>query len=60
MDRILSREHNLGLYSVNKMSLSSYDDKNIYVKVDIVGYHIFINLLVNLMKIILPNIENLF
>ena len=33
---------------------------NIYFKMDIVGYHIFINLLINHIKIILSNIDNLF
>ena len=33
--------------------------KNIYLKTDVAGYHISINLLVNLLKIILSNIDNL-
>ena len=47
MSRIQSKDQNIGAYSINKISLSSCDDKNIYLKIDIKGYHIFINLLVN-------------
>ena len=52
MNRIQSKDHNVGLYRVNKISLSFYDSKNIYLKLDIVGYHIFINLCINHCKMI--------
>ena len=30
MNRIQSKNHTLGSYRINKISLSSYDEKNIY------------------------------
>ena len=50
MNRIQSKNHSIGLYRINKISLSSHDDKNIYLKMDIVDYHSFINVLVNHIK----------
>ena len=59
MNRIQSKNLDIGLYRTNKISLSSYDD-NIYIHIyiyiyiymmDIAGYHIFINVLVNDIKI---------
>ena len=42
MNGIQSKDHNLGTYRINKVSLSSYND--IYLKTDTMGHHIFINL----------------
>ena len=50
MNRIQSKDHNVGSHRINKISLCSYNNKNMYLKVNIVGYHIFINLLVNHIK----------
>ena len=60
MNRIQSKDHQIGTYRKIKPSFSCYDDENIYLKMDTVDYHIFINLLVNHTKIILSNIDNLF
>ena len=64
MNRIQSKNLDIGLYRGNKISLSSYDDIYIYIydgyiymvdiyiyMMDIAGYHIFINLIVNHLKI---------
>ena len=58
--KIQSKNHNIESYRINKVSLPCYNNSNIYLKMDIVDYHIFINLLVNHTKIILTNIDNLF
>ena len=47
MNRIQRKNHNIGTYRINKVSSFSYHDKNIYLKMDTVHYHLFINLLVN-------------
>ena len=41
MSRIQSKDNTIGSYRINKISLFSYGDKNIYLKTDIVGSHIF-------------------
>lgn len=56
----LSKDHNAGLYGINETSLSSYNDKNIYLNIDIVYYHIFINLLLNHIKKISSDVDNFF
>ena len=56
----LSKDHNAGLYGINEKSLSSYNDKNIYLNIDIVYYHIFINLLLNHIKKISSDVDNFF
>ena len=51
MNRIQNNNRNIGSYRINKISLSSYDDKKYLLRdAYIVGYHIFINRLVNLIK----------
>ena len=68
MNRSQSKDHNVESYRINKISLSSYDDKkgipkdgyNRLSKIGVVGFPIFINLLVNHIKIISSNIDNLF
>ena len=55
INRIQSKDHNIGLYII-----SVYDNKNIYLKKDILGCHIFINLLVNYIKLNNLNKDNLF
>ena len=51
MNSIQTKDHNLVLYRITKGFLSSYDEKIfIYLMMDIVGYHIFINLLINHIK----------
>ena len=46
MNRIQSKVHNIGTYGI-KISLSSYSDQKIYIylKMDTVGFHIFVNVL---------------
>ena len=68
MNRSQSKDHNVESYRINKISLSSYDDKkdilkdgyNRLSKMGIVSSPIFINLLVNHVKIISSNTDNLF
>ena len=50
MNRIQSEDHNIGSYRINKICFSSYDDKNIYLKMDKTDYHIFLNLRVKHIK----------
>ena len=52
MNRIQSKNHLIGSSGINKIHLSPYNDKNIYLKIEIVDYHIFVNLLVNHIKTI--------
>ena len=59
MNKIQSRDYDIGSYRINKLSLWSYGDKR-YILKDIVGYHIFIDLPINYMKILLSKIDNLF
>ena len=60
MNRTQSKNHNAGTCSIDKVSLSCHHAKNIYLKTDTKEYNIFINLLVNHIKIISWNIENSF
>ena len=42
-NRIRSKDHNIESYRTNKIYLSFYDDnKNIYLKMDITGYFLYI------------------
>ena len=50
MNRIQSKDQNIGTYRNNEIFLSCYNDKNTYVKLDIIGYLIFRNLLANRTK----------
>ena len=50
----------LGSFTINKIYLLLTLVKVICLKIDIVADHIFINLLINHMKINLLNIDNLF
>ena len=60
-NRIQSKVHNIRTYRINKVYLSCYNDKKyIYLTMHTVGYHIFINLLVNHRKNDVSNIGNLF
>ena len=57
MNRIHSKNHNIGLQRINKISLfSDYYKKYIYLKMDIIGHHFSINLLVKQIKTILSNV----
>ena len=58
-NRIQSKDYKLGMYKINKISLSSYTEKNMYLRIDIVSYCISINLLINHIKLPLLNICNL-
>ena len=61
MNRIQSKDHNIGSYTVYEKFLYFLKMKKyIYLKMDILGYHIFINLLVNHIKTISLNLGNLF
>ena len=53
MNRIQSKDNNIGSSRINKILI-------IYFNFNIVDYHIFINLLVNRIKVISSNIDNLF
>lgn len=57
MNKIQSKDHYIGSCKINKISLSSYDDKNICLKMAIADFHIFINLLVHHTKVTLSNIK---
>lgn len=57
MNKIQSKDHYIGSCKINKISFSSYDDKNIYLKMAIADFHIFINLLVHHTKVTLSNIK---
>ena len=57
MDRIQSKDHDIGSYRMNKISLSYYDEKNISLRME--HFHILISLLVNHIKTISLNIDNL-
>ena len=59
MNRIQSKDHYIGSYKIQKIYLSFYNYKNLYLKMDTVGHLIFINVLVNHIKIISSNIDNL-
>ena len=51
MNRIKIKNHNIGSHRINKICLSSYNHKKyMYLKMDIVDYHIFMNLFVSHMK----------
>ena len=50
MNKIQSKDHNIGSYRINKVSLPFCDDKIHILEMDIVGYHILINLLVKHVK----------
>ena len=50
MNKIQSKDHNIGSYRINKVSLPFCDDKIHILEMDIVGYHILINLLVKHIK----------
>ena len=50
MNRIQSENHNIGSYRISKTSLPSKMMKSIYLKMDIVDYHVFTNLFVNHIK----------
>ena len=57
MDRIQGKEHDIGSYRTSKISLSYYDDKKHKLKDG--HFHILINQLVNHIKTISLNIDNL-
>ena len=50
MNRIQSKAHNIGSYKFNKFPCLLTMINNIYFKMDIANYYIFINLLVNHIK----------
>ena len=54
MNRIQSKDH----IELTYLHCLLTTIKNIYLKIDIAGYHIFMNLLVNHITIILPSIGN--
>ena len=60
MNRIQSKDHYMGSCRINKISLSCYNDENIYFKMAIVDCCIFINLFNNHTKIASSNIKHLF
>ena len=61
MNIIKSKDHNIGLHRTKKVSFSSCNNKKyIKNKIDVVSCHIFVNILVNHIKIVLLNIDNLF
>ena len=60
MNRNQSKDGNIRTYRIRNISLSCSYNKNIYLKMDILGYQTFINLFVNHTKTTLLNIDNLF
>ena len=57
MNKIQSKNHNIGFYRINKASFTIA--KALYIKINIVVYHILINPFLNHKKIISSNIDNL-
>ena len=55
MNRIQSKNHNIGIYRINKLSLSCY--KICILEYGYVRLSYFKNLIVNHAKIILPNTD---
>ena len=55
----ISKDHNVGSNRINRIYFILTMTKYIYFNMDIVGYLIFINLLVNHIKIILLKIDSL-
>ena len=53
MNRIQIKNHDIGLHRFNKTYLSSYDNKNIYLKMDILSHPGSIYPAKNLMKYLL-------
>ena len=60
INRIQSKNHNIVTCKINKVSLSCDDDKNICLNMDIVGYLIFTNLLINHKEMMSSKIDNIF
>ena len=60
INRTQSKNHDIGSYRVNKVSLFCYVDKKYIPEANIISSHIFINLLVNYTKITSSSIDNLF
>ena len=58
MNGIQSNSHTIGTYNINKIYFVKMI--NIYLKMDIVSCHVFVNLLVDLIKITAVNKNNLF
>ena len=50
MNKIQNKDQDIGLYRINKISCLLMIVTNIYSKIDIVVYYIFINVLVNHVK----------
>ena len=59
MNKIQSKDQKIDRIELIKFLCLLTMIKNIYLRVGIVGYHIFINLLVNHLKTIFSNIDNL-
>ena len=60
MKRIQSKDHNKDCIELIKFLCPFTMIKSIYLNTNIGGYHIFMNLLINHLKIILSNTGNLF
>lgn len=58
MNGIQSNSHTIGTYNINKIYFVKMI--NIYLKMDIVSCHVFVNLLVDLIKITTAKKNNLF
>ena len=58
MNGIQSNSHTIGTYNINKIYFVKMI--NIYLKMGIVSCHVFVNLLVDLIKITTANKNNLF
>lgn len=58
MNGIQSNSHTIGTYNINKIYFVKMI--NIYLKMDIVSCHVFVNLLVDLIKITTVKKNNLF
>ena len=58
MNGIQNNGHTIGTYNINKIYFVKMI--NIYLKMGIVSCHVFVNLLVDLIKITIANKNNLF
>ena len=64
INKIQSKDHNTGSYKINKISIKFLYfltmKRKVYLRIDIVDYQFFINLLVNHIKRILSDVDNLY
>ena len=59
LKKIQSKYHNIGTCRTNEISLLCYVNKNMYLKMDILDYDSFVNLLVSFIEITSLNLYGL-